>query len=270
MTRGKLILLYFMRKRFNKILVFLAMCCFCFFQSCKSTKDAISIHRVKTETQNSELKNQPKAKQIENVDLLTRKKTLQGLPEGYILYEKITGDLNNDNIDDTILIVKGTSKQNIVTNRFNKVVDRNRRGILIYLTNNKGLYLATKNLNCFYSENEDGGVYYAPQLSFEIKNNTFFVKYKHGRHGLWKYTFKYQENDFKLIGFDHISQRGPITIKETSINFITKKKFIKENINPDENRNHEGFKETWSNFKLEKLYSLSGIKDFEELNFKNL
>lgn len=53
------------------------------------------------------------------------------IPKGYVLYEKVFGDLNKDKQEDCILIVKETYKENIVTNRFDEVVDRNRRGIII-------------------------------------------------------------------------------------------------------------------------------------------
>ena len=187
------------------------------------------------------------------------------IPKGYVLYDKVFGDLNKNNQEDCILIIKGTNKENIVKNRFDEVVDRNRRGIVILFKTKNSYQKVTENLDCFYSENEDGGVYYAPQLSFEVKKGNLYIHYEHGRYGRWKYTFRFQDSQFKLIGYD-ASNGGVVTNSETSINFLTKKRLIRENINEEAEGNDEVFKETWSKIIIEKLLSLSEIKDFEELD----
>ncbi len=189
------------------------------------------------------------------------------LPEGYILYEKLQGDLNGDDLPDYVLIIKGTEKENIVVNRFDKEVDRNRRGILIYLTTELGPVLTTKNLNCFSSENEDGGVYFPPELSIDIEKGKLFVHYGHGRYGYWKYTFRYQNSEFELIGYDSSDNYGPIINHETSINFLTKKKLTRENVNQNtEESGDEIFEDTWVDIDIKELYRLSEITDFDELD----
>ena len=189
------------------------------------------------------------------------------LPNGYKLFEKVQGDLNGDGLADYALIIKGTDKENIVVNRFDKEVDRNRRGIMIYLTTGVGTVLTTGNLNCFSSENEDGGVYFPPELSVEIEKGKLYIHYGHGRYGYWKYTFRLQKSDFEMIGYDSSDNYGPIINRETSINFLTKKKLINENINQNmEDSEDEIFEEKWENIIIEKLYRLSDIKDFDELN----
>lgn len=187
------------------------------------------------------------------------------IPKGYIVFDKVFGDLNKDNQEDCILIIKGTNKNNIVTNRFDEVVDRNRRGIIILFKTQKGYQKATENLDCFYSENEDGGVYYAPELSFEVKRGNLVIHYAHGRYGWWKYTFRFQDSKFKLIGYD-ATNGGVVIRSETSINFLTKKKLTRENINEESEGNDEIFKETWSKISIDKLLNLSEIKDFEDLD----
>lgn len=170
-------------------------------------------------------------------------------------------------MDDHVLIIKASEKENIVTNRFDEEVDRNRRGILVYLTNADEAVLTTKNLNCFSSENEDGGVYFPPQLSIDIEKGKLFVHYSHGRYGYWKYTFRYQNSDFELIGFDSSTNYGPIVNRETSINFLTKKKLVRENVSQNaEVSGEEIFEETWEDIEIQELYMLSEIKDFDELD----
>uniref|UniRef100_UPI004048C1A9 hypothetical protein n=1 Tax=Flavobacterium sp. TaxID=239 RepID=UPI004048C1A9 len=181
------------------------------------------------------------------------------------MYDTIYGDLNKDKLEDCILIIKGTNKENFELNGSDSLVDRNRRGIIILFKNEKGYQKAIENVDCFYSENEDGGIYFAPELSFYVKRGNLIIHYGHGRYGWWKYTFRYQESEFKLIGYDSSNNYGPIINSETSINFLTKKKLYRENTNHDAEGGDEVFKDTGSKIEIAKLLNLSEIKNFEDL-----
>jgi len=237
--------------------------------SCKKSTDSKGLQNVKTD---STIIINEKETVIDSTkkDPLLRDSTNKAdfiLPKGYKLFDKIQGDLNGDNLNDYVLITKGTDNENVVLNRFDEEVDRNRRGILIYLTGNNKTFLTTKNLNCFSSENEDGGVYFPPELAIDIENGKLYVHYGHGRYGYWKYTFRYQNSDFALIGYDSSENYGPITNRETSINFLTKKKLTKENVNQNtEKSGDEIFEDTWEDIDSKELYILSEITDFEELD----
>jgi len=187
------------------------------------------------------------------------------IPKGHTAFENYYGDLNNDGREDCVVLIKKTDTVNIVTNRFDQKVDRNRRGIIVLFKTTEGYRVADKNYDCFSSENEDGGVYFPPQLSVEINNEKLYLHYGHGRYGFWKYTFRFQNSNFELIGFDSSSNYGPIINKETSINFLTKKKLIKENTNENAEGGDEVFNETWSDVEIGHLVKLSDIKDFDEL-----
>lgn len=91
------------------------------------------------------------------------------IPDGYVLFEKVSGDLNKDKQEDCILIIKGTNKDKIVLNEYGEMVDRNRRGIIILFKNKNGYQKATENINCFSSENEDGGIYFPPDLIIGVE-----------------------------------------------------------------------------------------------------
>ena len=175
------------------------------------------------------------------------------IPKGYTEFKKYSGDLNKDGLEDYVLIIKKTDSANVVMNRFDKKVDRNRRGIIVLFKNANGYELADKNLECFSSENEDGGVYFAPELWIEIKDNKLYIHYGHGRYGYWKYTFRFQKSNFELIGYDSSSNRGPVTNRETSINFLTKKKLTKENTNENAEGGDEIFKENWYDIEIDNL-----------------
>jgi hypothetical protein len=62
-----------------------------------------------------------------------KKTPLEYIPNGYKLFEKYKGELNNDNKEDIVLIIKDTKQENILKNRFGDIVDRNRRGIIVIL-----------------------------------------------------------------------------------------------------------------------------------------
>lgn len=259
----------------KKIVLFLA---FAFaLQSCKNEKQK-STEAESTEIQKAQHNNttaHPLSQTIEG-----KKNPSDFIPEGYVInkyeggvssegWNEIKGDLNKDGLDDIVLIIKGTDKSKIIKDENRGELDRNRRGIIVLL--NKGNYyeLASKNYNCFSSENEDGGVYFAPELSVSIEKGNLHIDYGHGRYGSWGYTFRYQNGDMELIGYDSYSSNGPVPQYEVSINFLTKKKLTKDNLNKDDDgENYEiKYKDTWETIKVNKLIKLSEIKDFDELEF---
>ena len=189
------------------------------------------------------------------------------IPQGFVLSGTSIGDLNKDGVDDKVLLIKGTDKGAYEKNEFGEFVDRNRRGLVILFKKGEQYELVLKNANCFTSENEDGGVYYAPELSLEINKGNLYIHYAHGRYGYWKYTFRYRNSDFYLIGYDS-SEGGEVVEKETSINFLSKKKQEKVNTNESAEGGDEEFRETWTNITVTKLLKLRDIKDFE--NFEEL
>ena len=188
------------------------------------------------------------------------------IPAKYVLFEAIQGDLNNDGIQDLVLIVKATDPTQWVNHEYRGKLDRNRRGMIVLLKEKGAYKKLTQNLSAFSSENEEGGVYFAPELWLEINKGLLNVHYGHGRYGYWNYSFRLQNQDLRLIGYDSSSNHGPYVESETSINFLTNKKVIRKNLNEDLDGDPK-FKETWSKAKISPIY-LSIIKDFDELNFE--
>lgn len=189
------------------------------------------------------------------------------IPSGYVLVSSVEGDLNKDGVADKVLLIKATDKSRFELNEFGERVDRNRRGLVILFKKGEQYELVLKNATCFSSENEDGGVYYAPELSLEINKGNLYIHYAHGRYGYWKYTFRYRNSDFYLIGYDS-SEGGAVVEKETSINFLSKKKQEKVNTNENAEGGDEVFTETWTNITVNKLLKLREIKDFD--NFEEV
>ncbi|MDO6804022.1 lysozyme inhibitor LprI family protein, partial [Wenyingzhuangia sp. 1_MG-2023] len=207
------------------------------------------------------LKYLSKEKVIDSVQNITN-----FIPKGYKLFEKYFGNLNNDNLEDCILIIKKTDSLNVIKDKYQGKIDRNRRGIIVLLNNDKKFYRESiKNLDCFSSENEDGGVYFSPELSIKIINKKIIIHYSHGRYGYWKYQFRINENEFELIGYDS-SYGGAVIKSQTSINFLSKKKLYQKNINENDEGGDEIFENTWSKVNISNLIKLSEIKDFDNLN----
>lgn len=244
-------------------------------QSCKKEKQNIK-EDASTEVQKT-LKNDTVAHNP-TPTIEGKKDPKDFIPAGYVIntyeggvsasgWHEIKGDLNKDGLEDIVLIIKGTDKSKIIKDENRGELDRNRRGIIVLL--NKGNYyeLASKNYNCFSSENEDGGVYFAPELGVSIQKGNLHIDYGHGRYGSWGYTFRYQNGDMELIGYDLYSSRGPVPQYEVSINFLTKKKLTKDNVNKDDDGDNYDvkYKDTWETIKVNKLIKLSEIQDFDEL-----
>ncbi len=191
------------------------------------------------------------------------------VPKGHKLVEAIHGDLNKDGQDDAVLLIKATDKSGWVTNHHGERVDRNRRGLIILFKGAEGYQLALRNLTCFASENEDGGVYFPPELFLEIKKGSLLISYMHGRYGYWGYNFRHQNGDFQLIGYDSSNNHGPVVESTISINLLSNKMLQRVNINQAADAGEERFKETWSKVKQPKVIKLSGMADFDAFDIQH-
>ncbi|ATO19665.1 hypothetical protein BS636_08365 [Acinetobacter sp. LoGeW2-3] len=195
-------------------------------------------------------------------------KTFQAyIPQHYSFFEAVKGDLNKDGVQDAVLIVKATDPKALVEDEYRGTLDRNRRGIIVLLgqKGNSTYKQFLQNLNCFSSDQEDGGVYYPPELVPEIKKGLLELNYQHGRYGYWVYKFRLQNQDMRLIGYDQFSHSGPLLESKTSINLLTGKRIYSKNLSTDPEGKPK-FKETHSIHQQAPIY-LSKVKDFDELTF---
>lgn len=231
------------------------------FSSCNKNKEKTGTSQV------SEIPTVPEVFEEDAASIEIKKNLADFIPKNYVPFDTIKGDFNKDGLEDIVLIIKGTDKSKVIQHEYRGELDRNRRGIIALLNKNGGYELAAKNYDCFSSENEEGGVYYAPELDFEIKNGKLYINYAHGRYGYWNYTFRYQNSDFELIGYDSTSSNGPIVDSDLSINFLTRTKVVNVNINENAENEGEIFKKTVTKISRNKLIKLSEIKDFDELEF---
>jgi hypothetical protein len=203
---------------------------------------------------------------LRNCQVVKKQSPTDFIPEGYVVFETKYGDLNKDGSNDCVLIIKGTDNNQIITDEYLGKLDRNRRGIIVLFNKKQHYELALRNYDCFSSENEDGGAYYSPELSIEVEKGNLFVQYSHGRNGGWTYTFRFQNSDFELIGYDSSENDGPVINSETSINFSTKTKQVKVNTNENDGGGEEIFSITSKKIIINELIKLSEIKAFDQLD----
>ena len=189
------------------------------------------------------------------------------VPKGYSLFQQYKGDLNKDGKPDVVLMIKGTEKSKWVDDECRGRLDRNRRGLIILFKRKNGYEQILRNDTCFSSENEDGGIYDAPELELYIIKNTLHIYFAHGRYGCWNYIFRYQNNDFELIGYNHNRCIRHVTYYNLDINFSTRTRVYEENLNADDDEKEERFKVTKSKIKRRKLIKLSEIADIDKLNW---
>ncbi|MUP47421.1 hypothetical protein E0K83_16895 [Gramella sp. BOM4] len=206
---------------------------------------------------------------IFSINCLSQKKNpSEFIPDGYILSEHHTGDLNYDKKKDHVLIIKDTREEAIIKNRAGEIMERNRRGIIILLDKGDDLEKVVENKDCFISENEDGGVYFPPELSFQTLDNFLHIHFSRGRYGYKKYIFRYEDSSFRLISFEISHNYGPKVLKRKEIDFIKMERTLVENINKYGNAEEESFQVVSNMIEIEDRIKLSEIEKFEDLEFE--
>lgn len=195
------------------------------------------------------------------------KKYTDFIDENWKLISKAEGDLNNDGEKDVALVIESTNKNNFVKNEFlgSDTLNVNPRRIIVALKKNDSYLLKVDNVHfipssgdveasCLEDPFEDG-------LHIEkgvLKIDLYFWY----SCGSWltnhnTYTFRYQNNQFEMIGYDYYEfHRASGEATSTSINYSTKKKIETTDLNEF---NQSKPKTKVSKIKIDKLFSLNEI-----------
>ena len=190
------------------------------------------------------------------------------VPGDYHVVGAVQGDLNQNQRDDWVFLVSRNDEGESGGKDQGRTGTGESDGLLVVFNEGDGYRHVLSNLDCLASDSEEGGVYFAPEPDVSIDRGNLYIHFRHGRYGHWTYNFRYQGDDFELIGYDSTQQRGPVVERSVSINLLTKRMLIRENINHDAEGGDEEFEETWKEFALPQPIRLGEIGSFEALDVK--
>jgi len=181
------------------------------------------------------------------------KTTGELLGSNWFLKDSATGDLNGDNIPDLVAVVEW--KDTVEELRPDNTVNLGSpRILLIFFRNSK-----TENFdlvlqhNTFIIRYGEGGMDPEAYDKLSISNRVLKIYYSL-MHGEAEYKFRYQQNEFYLIGAKN-SGVGGGQINSWDINFLTKKAMHQWGEITDEK-----LKEKWVNVPVQQLKKLKDMK----------
>ena len=194
------------------------------------------------------------------------------IPKGWKKILTTNGDLNKDELEDTVIVIEKEDKKNIKKNAVlgPDYLNLNPRILLVLFKQKDETYiLASKNDKGFIqSENDEDSPTLMDTLSgIDIKNNILRINFDYFLSaGSWEasqiiFTFRFQNNRFELIGYDSNSyMRNSGEQEEFSINFSTNKIKTTTGGNMfDEKLNQP--KEKWKNVNIKRKYTLDEMSD---------
>lgn len=197
------------------------------------------------------------------------------IPKDWRLLDSISADLNQDGIKDLVFAIQSTDQNKIEINNGLGIdsIDLNPRVLAIYFGTESG-ELKKKLISEEFIILRDSPTMDEPFEGFHINNKgvldiNFRFWYSAGSWSMSNHTyrFRYQNNDFVLIGYDsNEAHRASGETTDYSINFLTKKmKITKGNFSEDVKETVE-----WKKFKLKKLFTIESIQKPFELEFEGI
>lgn len=193
-----------------------------------------------------------------NAQTLKQQGTLaeQMIPEGWE-HQEVQGDLNKDGIKDLVVLAKPNFKENMMTRDDGYVYNFNKYIIAIYFGQAEGLFKMWKQYQELFPADDEWSsvgveLTITERGTLNIDTDLFSSGGSYGTSRT-KYTYRYQNADFYLIGRESTEMmRNTGEMTTVSENYLTwKRQTIKDNAF------EEGVKrETWSKLTkvpLEKL-----------------
>jgi hypothetical protein len=154
------------------------------------------------------------------------------IPNGWKLLDSTQGDLNKDNQNDLVLIIQHKDSIRIIKNNFDyndTVLAQPRILIILFHNQTTNQYQLVEQSNSFIF-NHDNPNMEEPYQDISIFNGVLKIDFQIFMNmGGWgisnnSYKFRYQDNQFVLIGADYYSvNRGSGDTEYRSYNFLSKK-----------------------------------------------
>lgn len=183
------------------------------------------------------------------------------IPNGWTLLDSTKGDLNKDNHKDLVLIVQHRDSVTILNNDNDTVLTQPRILIILFYNQTTNQYQLVEKSNSFIL-NHDNPNMEEPYQDISIYNGILKIDFQIFMNmGGWgmsnnSYKFRYQDNQFVLIGADYNSvNRGSGETEDRSYNFLTKKvKVATGTIESDKQ------KTVWRTIDLNELKTIKSFK----------
>ena len=190
------------------------------------------------------------------------------------LYDAIKGDLNKDGIDDVAVVTQETFKEKFMPfsdgcdestkdDKWCQIVNKNRRGVVILLSNGDKYEAVVTKRDIFESPNEDGGAYFPPELVVEIKNSELKFFYSYGKYGYWEYIFALDGKDFKLVRYFSSDNNGPKPEHIVQMDFINHRLEKSANLLYQGNEEYKRYEECIEKYKS--LYDVQEEDDYDAI-----
>lgn len=150
------------------------------------------------------------------------------------------GDVNRDGIDDIVMIAIPHFQEMLMVNELGDTVDTNKPVFSVFFDNGNGGYLCRFQSDSVLPARDDA--YHFLDFGLDVNDKgVFSISIGHfSSMGGWgntneKYVFRYQDNDFYLIGEDNdYYMRNSGEGERTSINYLThRKQVVKYNVFDD-------------------------------------
>ena len=189
------------------------------------------------------------------------------IPDFWIVEFLQQEDLNGDGALDTVMVVRSQNDENVkhIGDDSSPLMDSNPRILIILFRDGKDWRLVKQNTTFIPETQYDGlyiqdpfnGIIYGEVRAFNgiisIRFGYFSTEFIYNT-----FTFRWQNNDFYLIGYDYYSRgRGTGIVTNNSYNFLTnRQKITTETPVDDDNTNT---KSVWQQLKPHKLLKLDEI-----------
>ena len=181
------------------------------------------------------------------------------IPKDWTLLDSVQGDLNKDNCKDLVLVIQ--HKDSVQLDE-NSELTQPRMLLILFYNKSKNLYNLAEKIESFILPHDDSYMT-DPYVGMSISNKgvltiefEFFATMGSYGSSTSSYKFRYQNNEFALIGADdYYVHRATGEFGERSFNFLTKKLKVTEgHIDSDKK------KVVWRDLDIKELKTLKTFK----------
>jgi hypothetical protein len=188
------------------------------------------------------------------------------VPGGWIIKDSASGDLNNDQKDDYVIVLEHKDSATILKKEDNivrEVITNPRILVILFQEKNADKFRLAAQNNTFILNEDYSIMNDDPYQSIKIKNGVlhidFTILYGPGSYDMLSYSFRYQNKEFALIGANtNYYNMATSDTRICSYNFLTKKW---SKIQGNDNDGKRKLKEIWHTLNLKELKTLKTFKE---------